>query len=170
MIKNINEYQELAVRTMSKERNAQEELITFALGVAGEACEVAELLLSPDSSKEKYTKELGDVLWYVSGLTSIMQEQLKSVFFCLKWREHLVLTLCSDAGKIADYVKKVQGHGHDMDPSKMFHLLTSAALSVAMVASDIDIKMEEIATENIDKLKKRYPDGFSQERSKNREA
>ena len=102
----MNEYQELASRTRNPHK---EELVNYALGIAGEAGEVADLVKKARFhghaiDKETVAKELGDVLWYVSNLARL-------------------------AG----------------------------------------VDLEDVAAMNIEKLKKRYPEGFSTEASQNRE-
>jgi NTP pyrophosphatase (non-canonical NTP hydrolase) len=57
---------------------------TFALGLAGEAGEVCELLKKHwghghDLDQEKLKKELGDVLWYVAALAAQFQIELEDV-------------------------------------------------------------------------------------------
>lgn len=105
---NFNEYQELANKTANNELPYETKVMTAALGLCGEAGEVAEIIkkLFGHGHKPDYNqivKELGDVLWYVSRLSYLL-----------------------------------------------FH------------------NLEEIATKNIEKLKTRYPEGFSSDKSINR--
>jgi len=78
---NLNEYQKLAGRTA----NLKDEALTnFALGVAGEAGEVADLVKKHvfhghPLDREEMIKELGDVLWYVSQLAAWMGIELNEV-------------------------------------------------------------------------------------------
>lgn len=94
------DYQSAASRTISPDQDNEERKLNAALGLAGEAGEVVELIKKARFHGKPYDvdaikKELGDVLWYVNQMT----------------------------------------HAH--------------GLSLA-----------EIAQANIDKLRKRYPDGF----------
>jgi NTP pyrophosphatase (non-canonical NTP hydrolase) len=104
----LNQYQELASRTANS-GSLSELFANYALGLAGEAGEVADLLKksiyhSHRLDIEELTKELGDVLWYLSQLAEL-------------------------AG----------------------------------------VKLNVVAETNIQKLMKRYPDGFSDVASINRE-
>jgi NTP pyrophosphatase (non-canonical NTP hydrolase) len=97
---NMNEYQELASRTGNIEDSKTRVLCNYALGLNGEAGEVADILKKHifhghPLDREEFAKELGDCLWYVSQLA-----------------------------RLAGYT------------------------------------LEEIAVMNIEKLKKRYPNGF----------
>ena len=39
---------------------------------------------------------------------------------------------------------------------------------LSSLASSLDISLNEVAVMNVDKLRKRYPDGFDKDRSQNR--
>ena len=81
----------------------------------------------------------------------------------------LALGLCGEAGEVADVVKKHKGHGHDLDEDKIVDELGDVLWYVAMMALAVnDIDLSAIAHENMQKLRARYPDGFSEERSRNR--
>jgi len=80
----LNEYQQLAMRTSNLEASLRERLANGGLGIAGEAGEVADALKKHlfhdhDLDPEKVAKELGDVLWYVSNLASILGYSLREV-------------------------------------------------------------------------------------------
>ncbi len=104
----LKEYQQRAARTISADRTHEQQLANAALGLAGEAGEVADMIKKHlyhgwPVDRESLVKELGDCMWYV------------------------------------------------------------AAMATAM-----DVGLDEIGATNIDKLRRRYPDGFSNESSINR--
>lgn len=103
----LKEYQKLCQRTAKKFDNKEKEILTWGLGIAGEAGDVAGCIkktFSHDNDQKEGIKEnLGDTLWYV-----------------------------------------------------------------AMICNFFDWNLEEILEENIRKLKKRYPEGFT-ERDANRD-
>ena len=78
------------------------------------------------------------------------------------------LGLAGEAGEVVDYLKKVVGHGHKLDKDKLVKELGDVLWYVAEICSEINADMSDVAQQNIDKLKARYPDGFSSERSINR--
>lgn len=78
------------------------------------------------------------------------------------------LGLTGEGGELADYIKKHIGHGHSLDQEKVIKELGDVMWYIAEVASILGFTLEEIAQTNIEKLKARYPEGFSEERSINR--
>ena len=104
----LNEYQRLAARTIGQNRTPDQQLCNAALGIAGEAGEVADTMKKHlfhgfPLDRDALVKELGDCLWYI-----------------------------------------------------------------AMLGTALGIDLDEIGRTNIEKLRRRYPDGFSEERSRNR--
>lgn len=104
----FTEYQELAARTLGRDRTHEQQLANAALGLTGEAGEVAEVIKkhlfhATPLDRDAIIKELGDCLWYIGAFATVL-----------------------------------------------------------------DLSMDDIAQRNIDKLKKRYPEGFDTERSRNR--
>lgn len=86
--------------------------------------------------------------------------------------EHLlngVLGLCGESGEVADLVKKSSMQGHPADRQRIAEELGDVCWYIAETASAIGYTLGEIMQANIDKLARRYPQGFSVERSVNRE-
>ena len=76
-----------------------------------------------------------------------------------------VMGLCGESGEAIDIVKKHLAHGHELDKAKLAKELGDIAWYLAETASAIGYSLEEICQINIDKLKKRYPEGFSADNS-----
>lgn len=105
---NFSEYQDLAARTLGRDRTHEQQLANAALGLTGEAGETAELIKkhlfhATPLDRDAMVKELGDCLWYIAAFATVLE-----------------------------------------------------------------IPMTEIADRNIAKLRRRYPEGFDPERSRNR--
>ena len=80
-----------------------------------------------------------------------------------------VMGLCGESGEAIDIVKKWLAQGHELDKEKLAKELGDICWYLAETATALDLSLEDIMTTNIQKLKKRYPDGFSVEKSINRE-
>ena len=104
-INNLKEYQELCRKSAMKFEDKEKEIMTWGLGIAGEAGDVAGCIKKTFSHKNDQTlgirENLGDTLWYL-----------------------------------------------------------------AMVCNYFDWDLNEILEENIAKLEKRYPQGFTEKAAK----
>lgn len=76
-----------------------------------------------------------------------------------------VMGLCGESGEAIDIVKKHLHQGHDLDREKLIKELGDIAWYLAEAATALDIDLETVLERNIEKLKNRYPEGFSAERS-----
>ena len=79
-----------------------------------------------------------------------------------------VMGLCGESGEAIDIVKKHLHQGHELDKKKLAAELGDIAWYLAETAYALDIPLEDIFRGNLDKLKRRYPEGFTAERSINR--
>ncbi len=79
-----------------------------------------------------------------------------------------VMGLCGESGEACDIVKKHLFHGHELDREALIKELGDVAWYLAEAAEALEIPLEEIFERNIEKLRKRYPEGFSEEKSINR--
>jgi NTP pyrophosphatase (non-canonical NTP hydrolase) len=79
--------------------------------------------------------------------------------------------LAGETGEVVDLLKKVIHHGHpltDEIKEKIHGEIGDVLHYTAGLATLLGFSLDSVATGNIMKLKNRYPDGFSQERSVNR--
>ena len=79
-----------------------------------------------------------------------------------------VMGLCGEAGEAIDIVKKWMAHGHELDREHLAKDLGDIAWYLAEAATALDLSLNDILEANIEKLRKRYPQGFDTERSRNR--
>ena len=78
------------------------------------------------------------------------------------------LGLAGEAGEVCDIVKKYMFQGHNLETQKIVDELSDVLWYVALTAQGIGCDLDSIMEHNINKLKKRYPNGFEAERSINR--
>lgn len=79
-----------------------------------------------------------------------------------------VMGLCGESGEAIDIVKKWFAHGHELDREHLKKELGDIAWYLAEAATALDIGLDEVLEANIEKLRKRYPEGFATEKSQNR--
>ena len=79
-----------------------------------------------------------------------------------------VMGLCGEAGEAIDIVKKHLHQGHPLDKEGLVKELGDIAWYLAEIATALDVPLEEILERNLEKLRARYPEGFSSEKSQNR--
>lgn len=79
-----------------------------------------------------------------------------------------VMGLCGEAGEVIDIVKKVMFQGHELSRKDIRDELGDVAWYWSLACYALGFKASEVLEANIEKLKDRYKDGFSKERSINR--
>lgn len=67
-----------------------------------------------------------------------------------------------EAGETADLIKKHLYHGHELDRGEVAKELGDLLWYIAGIATALDLDLGDIAQGNIDKLRKRFPNGFSE--------
>lgn len=78
------------------------------------------------------------------------------------------LGLTGEAGEVAEHVKKHLFHGAPLDRDAVAKELGDCLWYLAALAGAVGVSLGDVAATNIDKLRRRYPDGFSHEASRNR--
>lgn len=80
-----------------------------------------------------------------------------------------ILGLCGESGELANKFKKMTFHGHDFDPVALSDEAGDCLWYIAEICAALRIGLDQVAEQNILKLKQRYPHGFSEQASKKRE-
>ena len=76
-----------------------------------------------------------------------------------------VLGLCGEAGECAEVIKKSMFQGHEFDAHHLASELGDVAWYLAVSAYCLGFTLEDIFRINVEKLRKRYPEGFDAEHS-----
>lgn len=80
-----------------------------------------------------------------------------------------LMGLNGEAGEAIDLLKKALFQGHELEKDKLIEELGDNLWYLAEAADTIGVTLEDIANANLLKLLKRYPDGFKEEDSINRD-
>ena len=98
---------------------------------------------------------------------------LKTARMVFKTRQDAIcnwmMGLAGETGELVDAGKKHVFHSHPLDREYVKKELGDICWYVAVLASELGITMSEIHTANIEKLAARYPGGFDELRSINRD-
>ena len=76
--------------------------------------------------------------------------------------------LCGELGEVADLIKKTYFQGHPLNRERIAEELGDLLWYWAEMCAGMQLDPEEVARKNIEKLKRRYPEGFSTEASLHR--
>lgn len=79
-----------------------------------------------------------------------------------------MMGLNGEAGECIDILKKHIYQGHDLDVEHIVSELGDVAWYLAICAKALGVELETVFQKNIDKLWARYPNGFEEDRSRNR--
>ena len=80
-----------------------------------------------------------------------------------------LMGLNGEAGECIDILKKYLFQGHELDKKHLAEELGDVAWYLSVAADALGYSLQEIFKMNIEKLHERYPDGFEEERSINRD-
>lgn len=76
-----------------------------------------------------------------------------------------VYGLNGESGEVIDILKKHEFQGHELDYDKIMDEAGDVCWYIALLASALNVPLEEIMLRNVQKLMERYPDGFDKNRS-----
>lgn len=79
-----------------------------------------------------------------------------------------VMGLCGESGEVSDIVKKHLFQGHELDVEKIKKELGDVLWYIAEMCEALDLELDKVMEANIEKLSKRFKDGFTVEESINR--
>lgn len=78
------------------------------------------------------------------------------------------LGLAGESGEVADAIKKAIYQGHVLDADHLKEELGDICWYISLGCKCLGVSLSSVMQGNIDKLKRRYPHGFSPEESINR--
>ncbi len=82
--------------------------------------------------------------------------------------KNYALGLTGETGELVDALKKILYHDHPVDKAKLAEEAGDAMWYLSNIMREFGIGMDDVMAANIEKLRKRYPEGFDPERSKHR--
>lgn len=186
----IEEYQALAMRTST---DGHDRILNGCMGLIGEAGEIVDIVKkwkfqSGDNAelpRDKLIDECGDVLWYcaelMTGISSDLAETYNRInryydqMSVINRKSALEITVM----RLAAIVMRPMLIMYDQEEKDLTQALwkevrlKSEVIGIMSSIRDIlekycESSLQDAMQHNIEKLKKRYPDGFDPERSLHR--
>ena len=114
------------------------------------------------SEASKDPQEFSDALDIIDETSGVSPERLITA----------AMGICAEGGEFTEVVKKCVFQGKPMDEHTLYHLkreLGDIMWYIAQGCIALEIPLEDIIWMNIEKLEARYPNGFEQFRSENRQ-
>lgn len=84
------------------------------------------------------------------------------------WIVEKLLGLSEECGETLGLIKKAEFHGRALDRDALKKELGDVLWYLSTIAHFYNLTLSDVATANVDKLRKRYPQGFNVEASLNR--
>ena len=179
-----DQYVKQAMRTDNGNLSEIDRLTNAALGLCGESGELAKEFLFENFKNYVAVEEMGDVLWYIAQASHVLHIPMSEIVaFCTPPSKHSlsengkgimeevywlevnlleeIINLHTYTGSFADSVKKHRYHEHKLSRDDMSKNLCEIVQTLMKLCLYLDIELETAARENIEKLQKRYPEGFN---------
>ena len=83
--------------------------------------------------------------------------------------EHGVMGAVTESGELMDAIKKAKMYGRPLDRVNLVEEMGDVMWYFAILADELGVSFEEIWEKNISKLRQRYPEKYSNERSEQRD-
>ena len=174
----VEDYQRLAMRTSPE---GHDRMLNGCMGLIGESGEVVDIVKkwkfqSGDHAqlpKDKLIEELGDVLWYCAEISTAQMAEMIPAVKAMGLEEiqydgklHIEALFLA---KLAQSMTDAWLYPDEYTPEPLYIVACIIDLIGYMLKTYCGSTLEECMERNIEKLKRRYPDGFDPERSLHRE-
>lgn len=176
----LSEYQKLALITKANAADTYEDCRHSGCGLFTEVGEIIDTykrhwFYKKDLDVKNLREEVGDVLWYVAiGLFSLgltMQDYLPSVIEEEFGKPEISLeTVLAKLGRYSSNVFVCSyAYPNEWEEVGLSHDFYQVLVFLRFLAEGLGFSLEEAAWDNIQKLAKRYPDGFTEFHALNRD-
>ena len=170
----ISEYVGLAQRTASTKTKA-DKIGHGCLGLIGEAGEVVDIIkkmkymgMTEEIAREKLIDEVSDCVWYCAEWCTGSGNDMETIFYgAVGLFDDFSLEQWA-VGMIYD----AHALWEDSQDGILYHYqhedICKVAICIKAICHIIGVALEDVLEHNINKLRKRYPEGFSADRSNER--
>lgn len=155
---NFKEYQEQAKRTCPSLGSDKLDLAHMVLGIFSEYEEYHNAIDEINKSEE-----CSDINWYIANYCTFRGYDLYNLYDNLKYNNNSFII---NVSILQDYIKKYIAYNKEIRCDLELDILQGLVYNISKMYGNIDIKQS--LQNNIDKLKVRYPEKFTEDLAKNR--
>lgn len=168
----LKEYQKQAQRTCPSLGSLQLDLSHMVLGIMSEQEELQQAYFYQDWVN--IGEELADKMFYIANYCTFRNFDLQSLYDqreevnFAEW-EHSDSLEVVGLSQLQDQVKKFMAYGRELNSEIEERALQLILLGITCELDVASLNMENILQNNINKLRIRYPEKFTQEKALNRD-
>lgn len=185
-ITSFNDYTDAATRTLAHHFHVTMpfEFLHASIGINTEIIEMFEAFEKGQETFDRtnFAEEIGDCLWYLAiawKYSDLPADPFDSWFkkdklfakvngIDISIGREIATELLIASGNILDVCKKSIYYNKDRDKINVRDLLCQVSSSLLLLADWLGINISDIATANIQKLKNRFPEKYSDYKASNR--
>lgn len=170
MIKTIEEYRVLAARTLNTEEEPYNLILHMDAGIKGESGELIDILkkhiiYGKELNIDAVIEEYGDIMWYVVGKATLQKthlsgQNLDKIEEVLEYYEKKLDHIMTQKHSILSFLVYQSPSLFD----SVFEYIGYVLFLGRLLENEYEtFNIYDVLTYNIDKLRKRYPDKYSDE-------
>lgn len=95
-------------------------------------------------------------------ISEYQKKSIRTMKFDYSVSTHCCLGLAGETGEVIDIIKKSVYYKKELDKKKVTEELGDVMFYLVNLATSLDISMENVLEQNVEKLLKRYPGGFTE--------
>ncbi len=174
---NLKEYEIESQRTFAYRQlplnESRTDLLHCAIGICTEAGELIEAL--EENDKINVAEEIADQMWYASNLLRMIYVDVSTINFITttitgieftnKFSKQSVVL----SSQLLDLFKKSIYYGKDLDLYEVKKLTIHIINNLMNLSNSLELNIEKLLDNNINKLRIRFPEKFSKENALNRD-
>lgn len=157
----LTQYEGLAMRSIKPHTSKELAIADWGLGLGGELSEVVDLIYESKNShtridKMEFTKEVGDILWYVVALAKEIGAVLPEDIFACDIEHFTIERITIVIGQIQEGVKHGIMHKEGINSLVIVNKLCEVIVLLKSALNSLDISIGQCAALNAGKLAHRY--------------
>lgn len=162
----LKEYQKQAKRTCAPLDSVKLDLAHMVIGINTEIVELEEAVNNSDFVNIQ--EEVSDIIWYLANYCTFRNYNLKDLHISDSLTFVTINNLYGKVSLLQDLVKKFVAYNKEIDDEKELPLLKEIFYICRMFLIGYSLNLDKGLENNINKLKVRFPEKFTEENAINR--